>query len=120
MAQLAEAGCNLIALGEMGIGNTASSAPYSPGVNRHCAGGFSRPRHRFDAQGVANKTALLRAALEHHALSAPSGETALRGFGGFEIAMLAGARFRRGQPGNVGISRWIYRHGGRLGGGENQ
>lgn len=91
VAQLAEAGCNLIALGEMGIGNTASSALIAQVLTGIALEDLVGPGTGLDAQGVANKTALLRAALEHHALSAPSGETALEVFGGFEIAMLAGA-----------------------------
>ena len=65
VAQLAEAGCNLIALGEMGIGNTASSALIAQVLTGIALEDLVGPGTGLDAQGVANKTALLRAALEH-------------------------------------------------------
>lgn len=91
VAELAAKGCNLLALGEMGIGNTASSALITQVLTdinlRHLVG----PGTGLDEAGVAEKLRRLTGALQHHNLKQPSGERALQVFGGFEMAMLAGA-----------------------------
>lgn len=91
VAELAAKGCNLLALGEMGIGNTASSALITQVLTdinlRHLVG----PGTGLDEAGVAEKLRRLTSALQHHNLKQPSGERALQVFGGFEMAMLAGA-----------------------------
>ncbi len=91
VAELAAKGCNLLALGEMGIGNTASSALITQvltGISLHQLVG---PGTGLDAAGVAEKLRRLESALLHHNLTEPCGERALQVFGGFEMAMLAGA-----------------------------
>lgn len=91
VAELAAKGCNLLALGEMGIGNTASSALITQVLTdinlRHLVG----PGTGLDEAGVTEKLRRLTGALQHHNLKQPSGERALQVFGGFEMAMLAGA-----------------------------
>ena len=83
-------GCNCIGFGEMGIGNTSSAA-----LILHCLTGLplescvGRGTGLDDAQ-LQHKIAVLRQALSRHpGLSDPS--EVLATFGGFEIAMMAGA-----------------------------
>ncbi|MHA6908982.1 nicotinate-nucleotide--dimethylbenzimidazole phosphoribosyltransferase [Ralstonia pseudosolanacearum] len=90
VAAHAELGSNVIALGEMGIGNTASAAclmarlcdlPLAQCVGRGAG---------LDDAGLAHKCAVLEAALAAHA-DARAPLDALACFGGFEIAAMAGA-----------------------------
>jgi nicotinate-nucleotide--dimethylbenzimidazole phosphoribosyltransferase len=85
--------CNLVAFGEMGIGNTASAA-----LLTHCLTGtpladcIGRGTGLDDA-GLARKRALLEQALARYR-SAGGDDDPLRvlaEFGGFEIAMMVGA-----------------------------
>ena len=96
--EFAAAGCNVLGFGEMGIGNTASAS-----LITHCITGLPLADcvgrgTGLDDAGLARKRVLLGQALaawaERPATRASSGEDALRvlaRFGGFEIAMLAGA-----------------------------
>jgi nicotinate-nucleotide--dimethylbenzimidazole phosphoribosyltransferase len=96
--EFAAAGCNVLALGEMGIGNTASAS-----LITHCITGLPLADcvgrgTGLDDAGLDRKRALLTQALtawaEQPAPHASSGNDALRvlaRFGGFEIAMLTGA-----------------------------
>ena len=96
--EFAAAGCNVLGFGEMGIGNTASAS-----LITHCITGLPLADcvgrgTGLDDAGLARKRVLLAQALaawaERPATRASSGEDALRvlaRFGGFEIAMLAGA-----------------------------
>jgi nicotinate-nucleotide--dimethylbenzimidazole phosphoribosyltransferase len=96
--EFAAAGCNVLGFGEMGIGNTASAS-----LLTHCITGLPLADcvgrgTGLDDAGLARKSALLAQALsawpERPAPHASSGDDALRvlaRFGGFEIAMLAGA-----------------------------
>ena len=94
-AELAEkeisAGCNVLGFGEMGIGNTSSaSCLMSVLCNipiEQCVGRGTG----FDDIGLAKKTAILKQALAQHQLSDGDVMRALATFGGFEIAMMAGA-----------------------------
>jgi nicotinate-nucleotide--dimethylbenzimidazole phosphoribosyltransferase len=93
-ARLADAGCEVVGYGEMGIGNTASAA-----LITHCltdaplAACVGRGTGLDDA-GLARKQALLQQALDCW----PERESGRRDplavlarYGGFEIAMMAGA-----------------------------
>lgn len=88
---LADGGTNVLALGEMGIGNTASSA-----LLVHKVAGLPLrvgPGAGHDAPGLARKQAVVAAAAARTpARLAPF--DALVQYGGFEIAMLAGAILR--------------------------
>jgi nicotinate-nucleotide--dimethylbenzimidazole phosphoribosyltransferase len=93
--ELHAAGCNVLGIGEMGIGNTSSAA-----VLMHLLTG--RPLAEcvgrgtgLDAVGVARKLATLAQAVAAH----PATDTAdplgvLATFGGFEIAQMCGAMLR--------------------------
>lgn len=89
---LADGGCNVVGFGEMGIGNTASASLIThaltgtPLVN--CIGRGTG----LDNAGLARKRDLLAQASSRAALTAPADPRAvLAEFGGFEVAMMAGA-----------------------------
>jgi len=96
--EFAGAGCNVLGFGEMGIGNSAAAS-----LITHCITGLPLADcvgrgTGLDDAGLERKRVLLAQALaawpERPAPRASSGEDALRvlaRFGGFEIAMLAGA-----------------------------
>jgi nicotinate-nucleotide--dimethylbenzimidazole phosphoribosyltransferase len=87
---LADDGCTLVALGEMGIGNTAASALLAHRLTSRPLDACVGPGTGLDAAGLARKRALLaRAAARAPGAVAPL--DALAEFGGFEIAMLVGA-----------------------------
>jgi nicotinate-nucleotide--dimethylbenzimidazole phosphoribosyltransferase len=84
-----EAGADIIALGEMGIGNTASSAllvhRLAPAALDDCIGVGAGQ----DASGMARKRAAIHKAADRSDATAPF--DVLKEFGGLEIAMMAGA-----------------------------
>ena len=86
-----DAGCNVLGFGEMGIANTSSASclmsilcglPIAQCVGRGTG---------LDDAGLAKKIEILNQAIQHHALSAQNTMQVLATFGGFEIAMMAGA-----------------------------
>lgn len=85
----ARQGADAIALGEMGIGNTASASlllhRLGPAPLETCIGVGAG----HDAEGLARKTEVLRRAAARTDASAAF--DVLREFGGYEIAMMAGA-----------------------------
>ena len=90
---LADSGCTVLALGEMGIGNTASAA-----LLAHKAAGLDLPAlvgrgAGLDDAGLARKQA---AVAQGAARTAPrlSPRDALVEYGGYEVAMLAAAILR--------------------------
>ena len=82
-------GADLIALGEMGIGNSASAAllmhRLAPASLDDCAG----PGAGHSPEGMAQKRVVLARAAARSNAAAPM--DVLAQFGGFEIAMMAGA-----------------------------
>lgn len=92
--ELHAAGCNVLGLGEMGIGNTSSAA-----VLMHLLTG--RPLAEcvgrgtgLDAAGLARKLATLTQAVEAHPHLGSDPLAVLATFGGFEIAQMCGAMLR--------------------------
>jgi nicotinate-nucleotide--dimethylbenzimidazole phosphoribosyltransferase len=92
--ELHAAGCNVLGLGEMGIGNTSSAAvlmhlltgqPLAECVGRGTG---------LDAAGLARKLATLAQAVEAHPHVGTDPLAVLATFGGFEIAQLCGALLR--------------------------
>ena len=90
-----EAGSNVLGFGEMGIANTSSASclmsvlcglPIEQCVGRGTG---------LDEAGLIKKTEILKQAINQHMhvshLSTPSAMQALSTFGGYEIAMMAGA-----------------------------
>lgn len=84
-------GSNVLAFGEMGIGNTSAASclmsvlcgiPIADCVGRGTG---------LDDEGLARKVGILEQALATHALENPYPLQVLATFGGFEIAMMTGA-----------------------------
>lgn len=89
---LADDGCNVLVVGEMGIGNTASAALLTHVFTRtpllDCIGRGTG----LDDAGLARKRELLGHAIARASLPTEADAvTVLAEFGGFEIAMMAGA-----------------------------
>ncbi len=85
------AGSNVLAFGEMGIANTSSASCL---MSVLCAFPVEQCVGRgtgLDDVGLAKKTEILKQAIAHHALPAGDALQVLATFGGFEIAMMAGA-----------------------------
>ena len=86
-----EAGSNVLAFGEMGIGNTSAAAALMCVLcgllPEHCVGRGTG----LDDAGLQRKIALIEQALARHALDGNDPVAALATFGGFEIAMMTGA-----------------------------
>jgi nicotinate-nucleotide--dimethylbenzimidazole phosphoribosyltransferase len=84
-----DAGTDVVAIGEMGIGNTTSSAllmhRLAPAPLVECIGAGAG----LDAAGVARKLAVAERAASRSDATSPL--DVLAEFGGFEIAMMAGA-----------------------------
>ncbi|HSH73664.1 MAG TPA: nicotinate-nucleotide--dimethylbenzimidazole phosphoribosyltransferase [Methylophilaceae bacterium] len=84
-------GSNVLGFGEMGIGNTSSaSALMSVLCNLPVAQCVGRGTG-LDDVGLQKKIGVIAQALQYHNLDAASPEQVLATFGGFEIAMMAGA-----------------------------
>ena len=102
---LAKAGCNVLALGEMGIGNTASAA-----LITHCLTGAALVDcvgrgTGLDDAGLVRKNELLSRALDRYRAAAGSDAglnapmDVLCEFGGLEIAMMVGAMLAAAEAG---------------------
>jgi nicotinate-nucleotide--dimethylbenzimidazole phosphoribosyltransferase len=102
VAELAASGCTLVVLGEMGIGNTSSAA-----LLAHRLAGLPLdlcvgPGAGLDTAGLVRKRELLaRAAARAPQVREP--RAVLAEFGGFEIAMLAGALLECARSGVVAL-----------------
>ena len=89
--RLADAGCEAVGFGEMGIGNTASAS-----LITHCLTGAPLAAcvgrgTGLDDAGLARKTVLLQQALDGWSDRNDDPLAVLARYGGFEIAMMAGA-----------------------------
>lgn len=86
-----DADCNIMGFGEMGIGNTSSASCLMSvlcGIPiEQCVGRGTG----LDDAGLMHKTSVLEQAISYHALDGQNAMQALLTFGGFEIAMMAGA-----------------------------
>ncbi|MDD5250032.1 MAG: nicotinate-nucleotide--dimethylbenzimidazole phosphoribosyltransferase [Rhodocyclaceae bacterium] len=94
---LAAEGCDAIGFGEMGIGNTAAAS-----LITHCLTGAALDAcvgrgTGLDDAGLARKRALLGQALERFDGPRDDALAVLAQFGGFEIAMMAGAMLAAAQ-----------------------
>lgn len=89
VAEAIEAGTDIVAIGEMGIGNTTSAALLMHRLAlvslADCVGAGTG----LDAAGIAHKLAVAERAAARSAATAPL--DVLAEFGGYEIAMMAGA-----------------------------
>ncbi|SHH05140.1 nicotinate-nucleotide-dimethylbenzimidazole phosphoribosyltransferase [Kaistia soli DSM 19436] len=84
-------GVDLIALGEMGIGNTTIAAAVAAGLFGGTGADWVGPGTGLDAAGVARKADAVDAALAIHAGHLADPLEVLRRLGGRELAAIAGA-----------------------------
>ncbi len=101
------AGCNVMGFGEMGIGNTSSASCLMSVLCglaiESCVGRGTG----LDDAGLLKKTKILKQAIEYHALNKQDTINeqdvmqTLATFGGFEIAMMAGAMLAAAQKKTV-------------------
>jgi nicotinate-nucleotide--dimethylbenzimidazole phosphoribosyltransferase len=89
--ELTATGCDLLGLGEMGIGNTTASSAIVAGLTGLPARAVAGPGTGLDAAGVARKAALIDRALARHRPDPGRPLDVLATVGGFEIAALTGA-----------------------------
>jgi nicotinate-nucleotide--dimethylbenzimidazole phosphoribosyltransferase len=82
---------DLVAVGEMGIGNTTSAAALCAALHSGEAASWAGPGTGLDAEGVARKAAVIERALDHHRAALADPLEVLRRLGGREIAAMAGA-----------------------------
>ncbi|MFO1069976.1 MAG: nicotinate-nucleotide--dimethylbenzimidazole phosphoribosyltransferase [Geminicoccaceae bacterium] len=82
---------DLLAVGEMGIGNTTAAAALAAALVGGDPAGWVGPGTGLDAAGVARKAAAVSAALAFHGGHLGDPLEALRRVGGREIAAMAGA-----------------------------
>jgi nicotinate-nucleotide--dimethylbenzimidazole phosphoribosyltransferase len=87
----AVADLDLLAVGEMGIGNTTSAAALCAALHGGEAATWAGPGTGLDAAGVARKAAVIEHALAHHRGALGDPLEVLRRLGGREIAAMAGA-----------------------------
>jgi nicotinate-nucleotide--dimethylbenzimidazole phosphoribosyltransferase len=82
---------DLVAVGEMGIGNTTSAAALCAALYGGEGASWAGPGTGLDAEGVARKAAVIDLALEHHQAALADPLEVLRRLGGREIAAMVGA-----------------------------
>jgi len=84
-------GMDLFIGGEMGIGNTSAATALACCLIDSSVEDLTGPGTGLDGRGVSHKVAVIKAALDLHQAQVDSPLSALRYFGGFEIAALTGA-----------------------------
>ena len=95
----ADAGAKVIALGEMGIGNTASAALLGHAIDGLDLRALTGPGAGLDADGVDRKFQILERTAARRGVDGPI--DALAAFGGLEIAAMAGALIGAASAGAV-------------------
>lgn len=90
----ADAGCDLLVLGEMGIGNTTAAAALVAAASGRDAAACCGRGTGIDDVGLARKIAVVSAGLKRHRALLADPRACLAALGGFEIAALAGAAIR--------------------------
>jgi nicotinate-nucleotide--dimethylbenzimidazole phosphoribosyltransferase len=90
-AGLIDAGCDLLGVGEMGIGNTTSSSAIVAALTGRPAEDVTGRGTGLDDAGVRHKAAVVDAALARHGLDPTRPLDVLAAVGGLEIAALVGA-----------------------------
>ena len=93
--QIFESGSNTLGFGEMGIGNTSSAALLMKAFTKEPLDACVGAGTGLDKQGIENKTQVLEKAWQLHGHKTEPLEI-LAAFGGFEIAMMAGAMLQAG------------------------
>lgn len=93
MALVNELDGNVIGFGEMGIGNTTAAAALMHKLTGIPVGQCVGAGTGLSSEGVLHKQRVIEAAVAHHAAANGALEV-LATFGGFEIAMMAGAMLK--------------------------
>ena len=92
-------GCNVVGFGEMGIGNTSSASLLMSALMdlpiSACVGSGTG----LDSEGVRKKAEVLGRVIEKHQVPADDALKVLQTYGGFEIAMIAGAMVQAAELG---------------------
>jgi nicotinate-nucleotide--dimethylbenzimidazole phosphoribosyltransferase len=88
--ELARSGANVVALGDMGIGNTTSAAALACALLDRAPAGMCGPGTGLDAGGVAHKVEVVERMLAANRPSEDDPLGALAAVGGFEIGLLTG------------------------------
>lgn len=86
-----EGGFDVLALGEMGIGNTTAAAALSMGLFGGEAADWVGTGTGLDEDGLARKTAVVRQAVEINQAALPDPLAVLTALGGHELAAITGA-----------------------------
>lgn len=89
-AESAAEGVGLLAVGEMGIGNTSSASALTSVLTGRPVAAVTGPGTGLDIEGVAKKVTTLEGALALHQLAADDPLAALRCVGGLELAAICG------------------------------
>ncbi len=113
-----EPDCDLVCLGEMGIGNTTAAAAISAAL---FGGGGARWAGRgtgVDADGLARKRAVIDAALARHVAALYDPLAVAAAFGGYELAAILGADAGGAAAAHPGSARRLCLHRGRRAAGE--
>lgn len=84
-------GCDLLCIGEMGIGNTTIAAAICHGLYGGSAGDWTGPGTGLDAEGVRRKADVVARAVAFHKPHLGDPLEVLRRLGGRELAAMAGA-----------------------------
>ncbi|MDR2678574.1 MAG: nicotinate-nucleotide--dimethylbenzimidazole phosphoribosyltransferase [Zoogloeaceae bacterium] len=103
VAELAQKGCNTLALGEMGIGNTGAASLIAHALTGIALADCVGRGTGLSDTGLERKRLLLTQAFARAGLTAGKAEplTALAEFGGFEIAMMTGALLAGAEAGMI-------------------
>jgi nicotinate-nucleotide--dimethylbenzimidazole phosphoribosyltransferase len=90
---------NVIGFGEMGIGNTTSAAALMHVLTRIPVAACVGAGTGLSLDGILHKQRVIEAAVAHHAANTTGMDALdiLATFGGFEIAMMAGAMLKAGE-----------------------
>lgn len=96
-AEVVTSDLDLLAVGEMGIGNSTAAAALCARSFGGAAADWVGPGTGLDAAGVMHKAAVVDRALAFHAAAPQSAFETLRRVGGREIAAIAGAVLRARQ-----------------------
>lgn len=83
--------CDLLCLGEMGIGNTTAAAAMAAAVAGGSGTDWAGAGTGLDENGMAHKATVVQAALHHHGGHLANPLEAARRVGGFELAAMLGA-----------------------------
>ncbi|MFQ3580546.1 MAG: nicotinate-nucleotide--dimethylbenzimidazole phosphoribosyltransferase [Chloracidobacterium sp.] len=91
IGELAEQGQRVVAIGEMGIGNTTAAAAVTAALTQRPPEEVTGRGSGLSTTGVTHKVAVIRRALEHHRPNPNDPLDILVKVGGFDLAAMCGA-----------------------------